>query len=483
MADLADHAHAHALAVLGSGDAAAVAAATAVRRGGRSRTAVLGHARAEALAQAVDAVRPDLDQPAPGDLTELAVALATTRPPIERAVVDLELRHGLDRAAFGRALGASTAAASARSAAVATTWQQALDPVLLAHLGPGGCEGLASVLGVVTAAGGEDGGAETESVVDVPIQGRGSDVVATLRELLGTAPAVLDHAAGCSTCGDRLRSMVSVRTLVGQRPLDPAPAPVRAAAAPSRLRRPTAPPPLEPEPLGRRWLRPVAVVALTLIVAVAGGVVVASDDDDPTNDGSVEALTRVPAQGSVLVVEPAMVEGRSPRPVELTNRSDRPITWVAAGDADWLAFSPDRGSLAPDQSIDVRVSVTSAAPEGDLRGTVQITGSDGSAAVVRLTTTVERPPDVAASVSGCAVEATVEDEGEVAGAELHWFDPPATPGGRPNERIATMQPTSAGFAGQLPSATTAITWWVAASDARGNRARTADQVRPASTCP
>src|SRR5688572_28475584 len=105
MADLADHAYAHACAVLGPGDAAIEVAVTAVRRGGRSRWAVLGHAREGALARAGGVEGPDLDAAAPEDLTELAARLASTRPAIERVVADLESRHDLDLAGFARALG------------------------------------------------------------------------------------------------------------------------------------------------------------------------------------------------------------------------------------------------------------------------------------------------------------------------------------------------------------------------------------------
>jgi hypothetical protein len=62
VADLADHAYAHACAVLGGGDAADEVATAAVRSGGRSRWAVLGHARDGSLARAADVASvPDLE--------------------------------------------------------------------------------------------------------------------------------------------------------------------------------------------------------------------------------------------------------------------------------------------------------------------------------------------------------------------------------------------------------------------------------------
>ncbi|HVF33005.1 MAG TPA: hypothetical protein VM933_08210 [Acidimicrobiales bacterium] len=489
MADLADHAYALAGAALGGGPPAVEVAITAVRRGGRSRSAVLGHARAEALGRAVDAPVTDLDAAVPDDLSELAVALAGTRPPVERVVVDLDTRHGLDRTALGRALGTSTADAAARAAEVAEGWQRALDPVLLARFGPGGCDGLAAALGLAGGSADEPPGpgSDPPEVPEIPgaVPG-GEPPAATLRELLALGASVTDHAAGCEACTDRLRSMVSVRTLLGRRSLDPAPHAVRAAAAPSRLRRPTPPPPLEPERTRRRGLRPALAALAAVAVLVAGVVGVtalrSSSNGDDADMASVEALTLVPEAGNVLVAAPAAVEGRAPEPVRLTNRSEADITWLAAPDVPWLSVRPAEGTLQPGASTVLRLVVSSDAPEGDVRGAVQITGRDGSATVVRVATTIERPPDLAATAEGCDVRAMVEDEGEVAAVQLHWFDPPGTPGGRPTERISAMSAGDAGWLGRLPGGFLPLTWWVTAVDARGNGARTADGVLPAATC-
>ena len=476
MAELADHAHAHACAVLGAGDAAVEAAITAVRRGGRSRSAVLGHARACVLDRAGDeSGGPDLDAPAPDDLTALAVALAATRPAIERVVVDLEGRHSLDRGAFARALGLPMAVAGARAAAVSAEWQHLLDPVVLAHLGSGGCDELAALLDRPLRSSVPDPSPNSQE--DAVLGEDATDVV-TLRELMQLGPIVSDHAAGCESCGDRLRSMVSVRTLLAQRPVEgTAPAAVRAAAAPTRLRLPTPPPPLEPERLTRRWMRPVAAVSAALLVAITGGVVAAAIQDDEPSRDQVDALTRVPTAGSVLVVSPPVLEGTTPPPVVLTNRSGAAIAWVAAADVTWLQIAPAQGTLEPGSETELRVGVTSAAPEGPARGAVRISGADGSAAVVRLSTTVERPPEVAATAAGCDISVTVEDEGEVRAVELHSVE------GEMAERVVALAVDDAGYTGRLANGGTNITWWVTASDARGNVARTPDNNVAPNTCP
>jgi hypothetical protein len=513
MADLADHAYAHAVAVLGVGEPALDAAVVGVRRGGRSRMAVLGHTRAAALDRRLGGAPPatDLDGAVPDDLTELAVALAGTRPPFERAVLDLDGRHGLDRATVARALGTSAAAASAHVTAVASAWDAALDPVVLARLGPGGCDELAAVLGhqavAAGASGAPAGGVLVADGLDAAGEGLDGEsptatatavaAPATLRELIALGPAVADHVAGCAVCGDRLRSMVSVRTLLGQRPLEVAPTAVRAASASSRTRRPSLPPPLEPVGVARRWGRPVATVAAALVVARAGGAAAAALRHDDGGAQAVRALTRVPIDGSVLVASPTAVAGPRPRPVRLTNRAERALAWTAVPDAAWLTVSPSEGRLDPGASAVLTLRLVDDAPEGALRGAVQISGDDGSAAMVRIEADVEHPPDVAATLDGCTVAAVVEDEGEVASVELHWYEPvdagavgagtgsgrTTSAQGRVEERIAAMTATTDGYSARLPSLPSSVPWWVVAADARGNRARTADQVLSPGSCP
>lgn len=463
MPDPADHAYAHACAVFGPGEAAIETALLATKRGARSRSAVLGHARHEVLARNSQATVADLDEPAPDELTELALRLAATRPLIERVTADLDGRHGLDRGGFARALGLTPAAAGARSGALSSEWQALLDPVVLAHLGPGGCDGLAAVLSPIVDGRMDGGGANDDgSPVASPV---------TLGALIALGPSVGDHAAACSDCADRLRSMVSVRTLLGQRPIETAPAPVRAAVSSSRLRRPIPPPPLVPETVVRRWLRPVVTIAAVVAVAVGAGAITAARRTDPGTP-TVAALTEVPAEGSALAVSPSVVEGPLAPPVALSNNSGHEVRWEADADVDWLQVAPSEGRLEAGETSTLRLAIGADAPEGDVRGAVRITGAEGSVTLIRVTTTVERPPDVAATADGCAVTVTVEDEGQIRTVELH-------------EGAATtpLPPTSDGYAGRLRNSSIPTFWSVTAVDARGNRTRTPDRLLAANTCP
>src|SRR3954471_10178546 len=126
MATLADHAYTHCRAVLGDDPAAVDHAVAAARRGGRSPSGVLAFARAPSVPLAQSrwpaSAEALLAAPVPTSLPEIAPVLAATRPPVERAVVDLALRHGLDRSGTGRAFGLSPAAAAERVAAVTAAW-------------------------------------------------------------------------------------------------------------------------------------------------------------------------------------------------------------------------------------------------------------------------------------------------------------------------------------------------------------------------
>jgi hypothetical protein len=473
MAELADHAWSHAVAVLGDPGLASEVARTAVRRGGRSRSGVLAHARHEALAVASPPVDPT-DEPAPDDLVELARQLAASRPAVERAIVDLDTRHGLDRAGLGRALGLNPADAGTRASEVFLAWERDLDPALLARLGPLRCEGLAELL---------EGAELWQRPPSEEVEGGAPVTVAvqpaTVARLLEVASAVGTHAETCAVCRDRMKSMVSVRSLLGQAPLERAPTEVRGAAWGSRLRRPIPPPPLEPgghsgPPL---WARVVTTIAV-LVALVTGGVAVAGNDDGAGEAERVGRLTQLPVGGTALAVQPASIEGATLRPVRLSNTSERTITWRVEASEPWLQVEPSAGDLPPGERTTLALTLGPDAPEGEVRGSFTILGNEGSSTVVRVLTAVENPPDVAATSQGCAVTATVEDEVGVSAVMLQWNEPNASP-----ERTPILAADDGtGYVGYLPPRAVPLTWFVTATDTRGNSARTEPQVLEPGIC-
>ena len=363
--ELADLAYAHATAVLGPVFDATLVAVTAVRRGGRSRTAVLGHARAEALLRDQDA--PDLEVAAPFDLTDLARMLATTRPAVERAIADLDTRYGLDRGAFGRALGLPASDAAARAASTFSTWQSELDPIVLAHLGPGTCPELAVILteGRVWQSPpppAQDGELAAGTIVI-------DTAVPSFADLIAVGPAVADHAAGCEPCGDRLRSMVSIRDLLAQAPVARAPHEVKDASASHRLRRPAAAsPPLEPTARASiRAPRLMAALAFGVLVMLVVGAIIRFGHTGTTRQDRVAALTRTPSAGTGLAFQPTETQLPDPSSAILRNSSGETLTWRAAPDQPWMRVVPSTGRLKNGQSVALSLVVGRAAPEGNQR--------------------------------------------------------------------------------------------------------------------
>ncbi|HZN15767.1 MAG TPA: hypothetical protein VFB78_15975 [Acidimicrobiales bacterium] len=429
--DLADAAFAHCWVVLADPDAAAAAAIAALRRAGRSRPSVLAHARYQALESTGQPASPPADTPAPDDLQDLAALLASTRPAAERAILDLRSR--LDRAGLGRALGLPAVAAAARADTIGDAWDRELDPLLIARLGPGDCPELAVLL--------------ADADLSHP----------SLGDLTAIAPAVAAHVAACDACTDRQRAMVSVRALLSQRSAPDTPGAVREAARRSRRMRPAAPPP-PIEPSRRRPLVIAAIVA-GVIALVVGVAATAAAITGSRNDraGRVAKLVHVPAGADLALTVRRDV-------IEIANRSRRTLTWRATAEARWLQIRPHQGELRAGETRVLTTRVLTSSPEGRLRTTVTVTGDDGSAAAAAYQTTVERPPDLAASVDGCTVTATVEDVSGVSATTLYWKD------GR-GEHQAAMTATPAGYTTELPESTP-LTWWVVAADTRGNQART-----------
>jgi hypothetical protein len=537
-----DHAYGLCLAVLGDPASAEQCALEAMQRGGgRSRVAALAHARYGALAAVRSARAPGEDEDLNGiDLTELARLLSMARPPFERAIVDLQTRHRLDRAQFGRVLGMSPVSAATRAALVARTWSTELDPALLAFLGPGECPDLARTLigtglfravepppdpdgGLLDPAAGlldpgagqpgpthagsggmsQSGHGDTGPVAVVASTGpalatitgpnpatAAVDVVpagsVTRARLLDAVGPVRGHVEGCKTCGDRVRAMVSVRELLARTPLEAAPVTVRAAAAASnllpRFRRPSPwPPPLERR--AGQWRHRAAIAAgvmVSLGVAGAGvaiGIRAARDRPD-----RVDALTRVPAVDALAIDGPDTLSAGEI--FTLANTSNRPLKWTATSPFPWLAVMPLRGALGPGERVDLSTSLLPGAPGGPAKAVVTITGDDGSAAAVEVRASGQAGPQVDATISGCTVRATVQGAAAISAVALSWRPHGAASAAAISDRATiTMTPALDGYAADLPPPGGPIDWWVTATDQAGNASRSPTHLFGLGACP
>ncbi len=445
--DPAELAYGHALAMLGQPDAAAEVAITAMRRAGRARRTVLAHARHQATVRAGSDEPVDIGslQLVVLDLPAVAATLASTRPPEERAALDIRARIEGDLAALGEALGCRPSTAADRTAAIADVWEAELDPALLAFSGAADCEGLAVLL--------DD--AAPENVVD----------------LLAVAPAVHAHTQDCVACTDRLRAMNSVRSFFSTTPPD-VPAEVREASRISRRLRPSAsPPPLFGDG-GRALLRlsrpnRLAVAALAAIAAVAG-LLVWRHDDSTSLDAE---LTR--AKTSPLTID-SSVPGVYAAGLRISNPTDRAITFRVTAPEGWVAFSPDRGRVGPRSTIPVNVTLSGDAPEGDARTTVLVTTASGATTSREFVWNVQRPPELGTQSHGCDVTVNAVDDGDLTSLVLHWRDT--------EEHQIDITDGSDGYEATLEPRGAPITYWVTATDARGNQARTPDQLIAANAC-
>ena len=428
---------------------------------------MLAHARFEALRSAVGAAGDDPADDAPGDVGALAWALAATRPPVEVAIVDLDTRHGLRRVGLGRSLGLPPAAAADRATSVAAAWETDLDPALMAWMGPGECEELATTLvhsglrPLLTPAGTPEGPHRP---------------VSTVADLLRVAPAVAEHCEQCEVCADRRRAMVSVRSVLAQTPLPYAPDVLRAVDR-RRIHRPIPPPPsIDPGP--RRWLAWVAAgVAVSVAIGAATLAIVSlSRRGSDGQEKRIEALTKIPPAGSSLVLSPTTVAPGNGR-LAIANRSSKAIDWTAQSDMPWLSLTPASGRLEPKASTIVTVTELHTAPEGTVRAEIRVSAGDGSTAAAEMTGDLERPPDVSASNDGCTVTADAEDASDVTAVVLHWRD-----GANGVELTRAMAESDQGYVAPLPGGPDPLTWWVTATDGRANEARTPDATLAPGAC-
>jgi hypothetical protein len=444
--DPAELAFGHALAMLGDPDAATDVAITALRRAGRARSSVLAHARQQAVTRAQDDEPVDIAtlQTQVLDLPALAATLASTRPPEERAALDVRARTTGDLAALGDALGMRPTAAADKCAAIADEWERALDPALLAFSGPGECEGLAQLLDAAD--------------------------IETVAGLLSIAPAVHAHARECTLCGDRVRAMSPVRAFFSGGNVE-VPDAVRDVGHVSRRRRPAAaPPPLFPTEKARARRRWPALVAAVVVLA-AGGVVIGlisrSGDDDKVN-----ALTKMPEKAA-LALSDAEVAGDTAK-VHLRNPSDHAISYRAATSAEWATVTPRTGRIPAHDAAVLTVRALGTAPEGNVSATLTITTSIGGALSREVTWTLEHAPDLDATAEGCAVDVHVVEQGQLTSLVLHWRD--AT------EHESDIAQSPDGYHAQLASEAEPITWWVTATDDRGNTAQTPDRIIQPGAC-
>jgi hypothetical protein len=241
-----------------------------------------------------------------------------------------------------------------------------MDPALMAWLGPGPCVELATIV----------------TVPADPEEGTAPQGV-SLARALELAPAVAGHADGCPACSDRLRAMVSVGELARREPPGGRASAPPAHGGPADRPAPGSPGDAPVQALRRRRYRVTARAAAGVVLAGAATGAIgylawpSSAPSGPTSvRAAVAAISRLPAGGSSLVLDPAAT---STAVLQLSDVGARTVSWQAATTAPWLRVAPATGQLGPGQSVTLALDVVGNQASG-LRATVTVNGHDGSVA-------------------------------------------------------------------------------------------------------
>ena len=442
------------------------------------------------------------------DLRDLVWNAAAGLSERDRALLDLHLRHGLEGADLGQAIGVEPAHAYVLLTRLRDQVERSLGALLVARLGRDDCPDLSRVL--------------------ADWDGRFSPLI---------RKRVARHVDSCEVCGAARRKLASPLALLAAVPPMPAPAYLRgrvlervqltAGSGSGGERADSGVSDIHSPLLGagagtaagsgkgrRRMVVAGLIAAMLLAVGVGvglgwerapasssptdgqgGGPVVAGAATSvaPTSSPATTALststststsvttsttTPAPVAPASLAVSPARVDlgaaGASATLV-VRNGGDEALSWAADPSVPWLRVSLSAGRLGGGELVRVTLSATrDGLPEGDADGRVELTW-DGPARAVAVAMRVEHPPEVSGLeasppqifVAPCAqatttlVGATVTDESPLSSVTLRWGGQSVPMTQRSGRWFARLGPVSG--AGTVP-------WQVVATDARGNTA-------------
>jgi RNA polymerase sigma factor (sigma-70 family) len=424
----------------------------------------------------------------------------------DRALLDLHLRHGLEGAELGQAMGVDPGHADVLLSRLRDQVERSLGALLVARLGRTDCPDLSQLL--------------------ADRDGRFSPLI---------RKQVARHVDTCEVCSERRRTAASPLALLAAVPPMPAPAYLRrrvlervqlsgdegssgdrgVGTGGSGIHR------------GRRHGATVALVA-ALLVAVAVGVglgwerspAVSSPTDGrsgpavagaatsvapstqptttaaPTSTGSSTSATTGTTATTTRAVPPSLTasparvdlgSGGTTATLTVRNGGGEPLSWTASPSAPWLRVSPSAGRLEGGRRARLTLSATrDGLSESEADALVELTW-DGPTRSVPVALRVERPPeigDLSASppqifTGPCTptttlVEATVTDESALASVTLRW-------GGR---SVPMTRRSGSWFArlGPVPTRGT-VPWQVFATDDRGNTASASGPAVRVLACP
>ncbi len=339
----------------------------------------------------------------------------------DRAMLDLHLRHGLEGAELGEAMGVTASNAYVMLNRLKGQVERSLGALLIARLGRDECEELDAML--------------------VDWDGRFSPLV---------RKRVARHVDDCDVCSARRRKLVSPLALLAGVPLVAAPLSLRDRVVETELVAYTGPTSTASGP-GRR--NQVIAASAGAVVIAAGTVFLWPGGADPTQTSASQMETAIPPTegqqdepsatptdtvqtAGTLVVSTQVVDlGRTKAsaPVRLTNTGERSVGYRVTTSTPWLAIAPAGGELPGGRSADVRVTADrSALSDGKAAGTVTISWDRGNLPVaVRISAgqppTVGRPA-IGRTICGqggrsVVVSTTATDDSGVDSVIMKWTGP------------------------------------------------------------
>ena len=484
-----------------------------------------------------DMTPPSADQPVAEqhELARLIQDAAGGLAPRDRAVLDLHLRHGFEGAELGEALGVNAHHATVLLSRVRDQVERSLGALLVARMGRKDCPELDRLLA------GWDGRLSpllrkrvARHVEECEVCGERKRTAVSPMALLSAAPVVaapaslrdrvLDDVTRISAGGPGIGSTSGARRRPSRTQL------LAAAAAAALLATGVAvvaasgdgEDPAEVAAVATTttsFSQPTTTTAGTLestsslpgtSPAVTGPSPTTTATTKPSSSTTTLPVTTTTTTTTAPAVVPPQLVVETPllaygargttAELHLTNGGGGGLDWSIATGHTALTASPAGGSLAPGGAATITVTLNrAAAPEGEFTQSVAITArsaGDGRSLPGGATTasaTVEhvpvitglatdRPRLVFGSASPCSTTratAQVADESSV-GVVLSW---------RQGSGTVTESPMASGGAGGY-SATIGpvltpsggnITWWVTATDSRGNRTQSPNQTLPVGT--
>ena len=427
------------------------------------------------------------------DLRDLVWNAAAGLSERDRALLDLHLRHGLEGADLGQAIGVEPAHAYVLLTRLRDQVERSLGALLVARLGRDDCPDLSRVL--------------------ADWDGRFSPLI---------RKRVARHVDSCEICTAARRKLASPLALLAAVPPMPAPAYLRdqvlervqltagsgsggggsgagAVAGSGKGRRRTVVAgliaamllavgvgvglgweraPAESSPTDGQGGGPVVAGAATSVASTLSPTTTAPSTSTSTSTSVTTTTTPAAVSPASLAVSPARVDlgaaGASATLV-VRNGGDEALSWAADPSASWLRVSLSAGRLGGGELVRVTLSATrDGLPEGDADARVELTWG-GPARTVAVALRVEHPPEISGleasppqifaapcpQATTTLIGATVADESALSSVTLRWGGQSVPMTQRSGRWFARLGPTSS--AGTVP-------WQVVATDARGNTA-------------